>query len=198
MVNNHENTQNGLKSTNYRSKTVTFWARVRKVLFSKRSAKMIDGSGKRKKKKRCKNPWKLYSKLHEEFARSLIIWGNFTFLRHHLFHFSLFLSVCFCFVPFFTLRALVVSPCPEEVWVRGLCHHTDLTPWATHSILETRQRISRAFDELTKLPLWPRQLKTTLITRKCICFGKSRAKKKKFTINQRYDNACSSWWVIYR
>ena len=38
---------------------------------------MIDGSGKRKRQLaielRCKNPWKLYSKLHEEFPRSLII-----------------------------------------------------------------------------------------------------------------------------
>ena len=132
MVNNHENTQNGSKSTNYRSKTVTFWTRVRKVLFSERSTEMIDGSGKRKRQLaielRCKNPWKLYSKLHEEFPRSLIIWGNFTFLRHHLFHFSLFLFVCFCFVPFLPLRALLGSLCSEEVWVQGLCHHTDLAP----------------------------------------------------------------------
>ena len=42
------NTQNGSKSTNHRSQTLTFWTRLSKVLFPKRSGKMIDGSEKRK------------------------------------------------------------------------------------------------------------------------------------------------------
>ena len=43
----HGNTQNGSKSTNCKSQTMTFWTRWRKVLFPKRSVKMIDGSEKR-------------------------------------------------------------------------------------------------------------------------------------------------------
>ena len=43
----HRNTQNGSKSTNHKSQTLTFWTCQSKVLFSKRSAKMIDGSEKR-------------------------------------------------------------------------------------------------------------------------------------------------------
>ena len=37
----HRNTQNGSKSTNHRSQTMTFWTCFSKVLFPKRSAKMI-------------------------------------------------------------------------------------------------------------------------------------------------------------
>ena len=44
-----EKTQNGSKSTNHRSQTLTFGARLSKVLFPKRSVKMIDGSEKRKR-----------------------------------------------------------------------------------------------------------------------------------------------------
>ena len=44
-----EKTQNGSKSTNHRSQTLTFGARLSKVLFPKRSIKMIDGSEKRKR-----------------------------------------------------------------------------------------------------------------------------------------------------
>ena len=40
----HRNTQNGSKSTNHKSQTMTFWTRLSKVLFPKRSVKMIDGS----------------------------------------------------------------------------------------------------------------------------------------------------------
>ena len=46
----HRNTQNGLKSTNHKSQTMTFWTRWRKVLFPKRSTEMIDGSEKRKRR----------------------------------------------------------------------------------------------------------------------------------------------------
>ena len=45
----HRNTQNGSKSTNHRSQTLTFWTRLSKVLFPKRSFNMIDGSEKRKR-----------------------------------------------------------------------------------------------------------------------------------------------------
>ena len=38
------NTQNGSKSTNHQSQSMTFWTRISKVLFPKRSAKMIDCS----------------------------------------------------------------------------------------------------------------------------------------------------------
>ena len=38
----HGNTQNGSKSTNHKSQIMTFWTRLSKVLFPKRSAKMID------------------------------------------------------------------------------------------------------------------------------------------------------------
>ena len=44
----HRNTRNGSKSTNHRSQTLTFSTRLSKVLFPKRSVKMIDGSEKRK------------------------------------------------------------------------------------------------------------------------------------------------------
>ena len=40
----HRNTQNGSKSTNHQSQSMTFWTRLSKVLFPKRSAKMIDCS----------------------------------------------------------------------------------------------------------------------------------------------------------
>ena len=43
----HTNAQNGSKSTNHKSQTMTFWTRYSKVLFPKRSVKMIDGSEKR-------------------------------------------------------------------------------------------------------------------------------------------------------
>ena len=43
------NTQNGSKSTNHRSQTMTFWTCLSKVLFPNRSAKMIDGSEKGKR-----------------------------------------------------------------------------------------------------------------------------------------------------
>ena len=45
----HRNTQTGSKSTNHRSQTMTFWTCLSKVLFPNRSAKMIDGSEKRKR-----------------------------------------------------------------------------------------------------------------------------------------------------
>ena len=45
----HRNTQNGSKSTNHRSQTMTFWTRLSKVLFPKRFVKMIDGSEKPKR-----------------------------------------------------------------------------------------------------------------------------------------------------
>ena len=40
-------TQKGSKSTNHKSQTITFWTHWCKVLFPKRSVKMIDGSEKR-------------------------------------------------------------------------------------------------------------------------------------------------------
>ena len=40
------NKQNGSKSTNHESQTVTFWTRASNHLFPKRSAKMIDGTEK--------------------------------------------------------------------------------------------------------------------------------------------------------
>ena len=40
----NRNTQNGSKSTNHSSQTMTFWTRLSKVLFPKRFFKMIDGS----------------------------------------------------------------------------------------------------------------------------------------------------------
>ena len=43
----HRNTQNGSKSTNHKSQTLTFWSRQSKVLLPKRSVKMIDSSEKR-------------------------------------------------------------------------------------------------------------------------------------------------------
>ena len=43
----HKNTQNGSKSANDKSQTMTFWTRWSKVLFPKRSVKTIDGSEKR-------------------------------------------------------------------------------------------------------------------------------------------------------
>ena len=48
-LDSHRKTQNGSKSTNHRSQTLTFGARLSKVLFPKRSIKMIDGSEKRKR-----------------------------------------------------------------------------------------------------------------------------------------------------
>ena len=45
----HRNTQNGSKSTNHRSQTLNFWTQLSKVLFPKRSLKMIGGSEKRKR-----------------------------------------------------------------------------------------------------------------------------------------------------
>ena len=48
-LDSHRKTQNGSKSTNHRSQTLTFGARLSKVLFPKRSVKMIDGSEKRKR-----------------------------------------------------------------------------------------------------------------------------------------------------
>ena len=44
----HRNKQNGSKVTNHRSQTMTFSTHLSKVLFPKRSAKMIDSSEKRK------------------------------------------------------------------------------------------------------------------------------------------------------
>ena len=44
----HRNKQNGSKSTNHRSQTMTFSTHLSKVLFPKRSSKMIDSSEKRK------------------------------------------------------------------------------------------------------------------------------------------------------
>ena len=44
LTSKHRNTQNGPKSTNHKSQTMTFWTRWRKVLFPKRSTEMIDGS----------------------------------------------------------------------------------------------------------------------------------------------------------
>ena len=46
----HRNTENGSKSTNHKSQTMTFGTRWRKVLFPKRSTEMIDGSEKRKRR----------------------------------------------------------------------------------------------------------------------------------------------------
>ena len=43
----HRNTQNGSKSTNHKSQTMTFWTRWSKFLFPKSSAKMIGGCKKR-------------------------------------------------------------------------------------------------------------------------------------------------------
>ena len=43
----HRKTQNRSKSTNYQSQTMTFWTRWGKLLFPKRSAKIIDGREKR-------------------------------------------------------------------------------------------------------------------------------------------------------
>ena len=43
------NTQNGSKPTNHRSQTMTFWTWLSKVLFLKRSTRMIDGSEKCKR-----------------------------------------------------------------------------------------------------------------------------------------------------
>ena len=43
----HRNTQNGSKSTNHKSQTMTFWTRWSKFLFPKSSSKMIDGCKKR-------------------------------------------------------------------------------------------------------------------------------------------------------
>ena len=43
-----KHTQNRLKSTNHKSLTMIFWTHWGKLLFPKRSAKMIDGSKKRK------------------------------------------------------------------------------------------------------------------------------------------------------
>ena len=40
------NKQNGSKSTNHESQAVTFWTRASNHVFPKRSAKMIDGTGK--------------------------------------------------------------------------------------------------------------------------------------------------------
>ena len=40
------NKQNGLKSTNHKSQTMTFWTHVSKHVFLKRSAKMFHGTGK--------------------------------------------------------------------------------------------------------------------------------------------------------
>ena len=45
----HRETQNGSKSTNHKYQTVTFWTRWSEFLFFNRSAKMIDGSEKRKR-----------------------------------------------------------------------------------------------------------------------------------------------------
>ena len=44
----HRNTPNGSESTNHRLQTMTFWARLSKVLFPKRPAKMNDSSEKHK------------------------------------------------------------------------------------------------------------------------------------------------------
>ena len=45
------NKQNGSKSTNHESQTMTFWTHASKYVFTKRSAKMIDGT---EKPKMCK------------------------------------------------------------------------------------------------------------------------------------------------
>jgi len=45
----HRNTQNGSKSTNHKSQTMTFLTRRSKRLCPMKSAKMIDGSEKRKR-----------------------------------------------------------------------------------------------------------------------------------------------------
>ena len=42
------NKQNGSKSTNHESQTMTFWTRASKHVFPKRSFKMIDGTEKPK------------------------------------------------------------------------------------------------------------------------------------------------------
>ena len=44
----HRNAQNVSKSTNHRSQTMTFWTHLSKVLFPKKSSKMVDGRVKRK------------------------------------------------------------------------------------------------------------------------------------------------------
>ena len=45
----HRNIPNGSESTNHRSQTMSFWTRLNKVLFPKRSAKMNDSSEKQKR-----------------------------------------------------------------------------------------------------------------------------------------------------
>ena len=45
----HRNTPNGSESTNHRSQTMTFWTRLSKVLFPRRSAKMNDSSEQHKR-----------------------------------------------------------------------------------------------------------------------------------------------------
>ena len=46
---NHRNTQNGPRSTNHKSENMTFWTHWSKLLFPKRSAKIIDSSEKGKR-----------------------------------------------------------------------------------------------------------------------------------------------------
>ena len=53
----HKNTQNGWRSTNHRSQTMTVWTSLSKVLLPKRSAKMIVSS----KKCKCQLPFELQS-----------------------------------------------------------------------------------------------------------------------------------------
>ena len=64
----HRNTQHGLKSTNHRSQTLTFWTRLSKALFPKRSVKIIDGSEKCK----CQLVFELQSsRVYEKRSKGL-------------------------------------------------------------------------------------------------------------------------------
>ena len=53
----HRNTQNGSKPTNHRSQTMTFFTHLSKVLFPKKSNKMIDG----REKSKCQLAFRLQS-----------------------------------------------------------------------------------------------------------------------------------------
>ena len=89
------NTQNGSKSTNHRSQTMTFWICVSKVLFPKRSAKMIGGSEKRK----CQLAFELQSsRVFEKRSKNIQILTGVSYwqtsvLWTPLFCFSLLLHV---------------------------------------------------------------------------------------------------------
>ena len=77
----HWNTQNGSNSTNHTSPTMTFWTRWSKLLFPKRSAKMIDGSEERKRQLAVKDAAAVYMRNKKAGSARVTLPAGLAFLH---------------------------------------------------------------------------------------------------------------------